>query len=143
MDTPMRQVSRIEVIETGSRRRWSIEEKQRILTESFSAPRTVSATARRYGLSTSQLFAWRRQARQGKLVLDGDAGFAPVVVAPETAVPEPVPCASSEGAKAVAGAGSAGSSRIEIVLSYPRRLIVEGDVDAAAVARIVAALERR
>ena len=63
----MRQISRLEVIETGARRRWTPEEKQRIVAESFGAPRIVSATARRHGLSNSQLFTWRRLAREGKL----------------------------------------------------------------------------
>jgi len=47
----MRQISRLEVIETGARRRWTPEEKQRIVAESFGAPRIVSATARRHGLT--------------------------------------------------------------------------------------------
>lgn len=42
----MLKVSRLEVIATGSRRRWSVDEKQRIVAESLSAPRNVSATAR-------------------------------------------------------------------------------------------------
>ncbi len=62
---PMSKVSRLEVIETGARRRWSVEEKLRILAESERGARQVSATARRYGLSKSQLFIWRRLARQG------------------------------------------------------------------------------
>jgi hypothetical protein len=51
---------------TGSRRRWTLEEKQRIVAESYGAPRRVSATARRNGLSASQLFTWRRLAREGR-----------------------------------------------------------------------------
>jgi len=54
--------SRLEVIQTGSRRRWTLEEKRRIVAESDSGTRPVSATARRYGLSTGQLFTgdgWR------------------------------------------------------------------------------------
>jgi transposase len=66
--TPISKVSRIEVISTGARRRWTLAEKQRIVAESYSAPRLVSATARRNGLSTSQLFTWRRLARAGLLI---------------------------------------------------------------------------
>jgi hypothetical protein len=33
------QVSRLEVISTGARRRWTLAEKQRIVAESYSAPR--------------------------------------------------------------------------------------------------------
>ena len=39
------QVGRLEVVETGRRRRWSEEEKLRIVTESLIGPRLVSATA--------------------------------------------------------------------------------------------------
>lgn len=61
---PMPNVSRLEVVSTGARRRWTLEEKQRIVAESYSGPRLVSVTARRNGLSTSQLFTWRRLARR-------------------------------------------------------------------------------
>lgn len=63
---PMPKVSRLEVVSTGARRRWTLEEKRRIVAESYSGPRLVSVTARRNGLSTSQLFTWRRLARDGR-----------------------------------------------------------------------------
>jgi transposase len=50
------QVERLEVVDTGRRRRWSQEEKLPIVGERLSGPRLVSATARRYGISTSLLF---------------------------------------------------------------------------------------
>jgi transposase IS66-like protein/transposase len=40
---------------SGARRRWSLEEKLRIVAESERGPRQVSATARRHGLLPSQL----------------------------------------------------------------------------------------
>ncbi len=56
---------RIEVITgIGRRRRWSAEEKARIVAESYESSTTVSAIARRHGLNTNQLFAWRHQFRQ-------------------------------------------------------------------------------
>src|SRR5674476_758619 len=75
--TPMPKVSRLEVISTGARRRWTLAEKQRIVAESYDGRRQVSATARRNGLSASQLFTWRRLAREGHLVeVDNGATFA-------------------------------------------------------------------
>jgi transposase len=56
-------VERLEVVETGRRRRWSEEEKLRIVRESLQAPRQVSATAWRHGISRSQLLQWRRSFR--------------------------------------------------------------------------------
>ncbi len=50
MDSDRRsaQVERLEVVETGRRRRWSEDEKLKIVLESLQAPRQVAATARRY-----------------------------------------------------------------------------------------------
>lgn len=54
------QVERLEVVDTGRRRRWSEDEKLKIVLESLQAPRQVAATARRYGISRSLLLRWRR-----------------------------------------------------------------------------------
>ena len=45
----------LEVVETGRRRRWSEDEKVWIVLESLAGPRLVSATAKRHGISRSQL----------------------------------------------------------------------------------------
>ena len=57
------QVGRLEVVETGRRRRWSEDEKLKIVLESLQAPRQVAATARRYGVSRSLLLRWRQSFR--------------------------------------------------------------------------------
>jgi transposase len=139
--TPISQVSRLEVISTGARRRWTLAEKQRIVAESYSAPQVVSATARRNGLSASQLFTWRRLARAGRLIEAEEAAtFAPAIISREASstsspsLPERV-----EGTEnlphCVAG-------RIEIVLACGRRVVVDNGVDSAALARVLAVLER-
>jgi transposase len=134
----MPRVSRLEVITTGARRRWTPEEKQRILAESFAVPRNVSATARRYGLSNGQLFTWRRQAREGKLVMDGDdASFTPVIVAPELSDRE------EDNRQPRSTSSAPADGRMEIVLPDGRRVIVGYDVDVAALARVIKVLERR
>src|ERR1700755_1997019 len=65
MDSDRRsaQVERLEVVDTGRRRRWSEDEKLKIVLESLQAPRQVAATARRYGVSRSLLLRWRRSIR--------------------------------------------------------------------------------
>jgi transposase len=137
----MPKVSTLEVIETGSRRRWTLEEKQRIVAESFSAPRVVSATARRHGLSTSQLFAWRRHARDGTLVAEEVPAFMPAVIAAdcsrqaiETEAQSPPP---DDSVTRPSG------GRMVIVVSGGGRVIVGNDVDASALRRVLDVLGRR
>jgi transposase len=145
--TPVSKVSRLEVITTGARRRWTLEEKHRIVAESHGGVRIVSATARHHGLSPSQLFTWRRQAREGLLVVDDETtAFAQAVIAckPSTINPPPFP----QRLEVIENPPSSLSpalapGRMEIVLADDRRVIVDKDVDAAALARVIGALERR
>jgi transposase len=75
---------RLEVITgVGRRRRWSEEDKARIVTESLDPATTSSAVARRYGLHASQLFTWRQQLA-APAACEGPA-FVPVVVAADGA----------------------------------------------------------
>ena len=127
---------RMEIVETGRRRAWSEDEKARIVLESLAGPRLVSATARRHGISRAQLLAWRRRFKPEPTVTrpGRTPSFVPMVVTPE---PPSValPCVTKPD-RARAG-------RVEIVLARGRRLIVDADVDAAALARILDVLERR
>src|SRR3954465_12949025 len=112
---------RVEVITgVGRRRRWSEEDKARIVAESLDPATTSSAVARRYGLHASQLFVWRQQLQRGTSSAAGTIagpGFVPVPVTDEgTAPAEP-------------------GGRIEIVLG-PAVVRVGADVDAAALRRV-------
>lgn len=122
-----RAFERLEIVETGRRRRWSDDEKLKIVVESMSAPRLVSATARRYGISRSQLATWRRTFRAAHVGSEAGPTFVPAVLAPAS---EPL---KPEGMAA---------SRMEIVLTCGRRVVVDADVDAEALARVVAVLDR-
>ena len=128
-DTTIPQVSSLEVIQTGSRRRWTAAAKLRIVEESLNGPRLLQPTARRYGLSTGQLYLWRRQAREGKLSCEAEQpGFVPAIVVADhqnEIVAAPVT-----------------SGRIEIMIGGGRRMIVEGDVNPALVVEVVRGLER-
>src|SRR5882757_2769432 len=56
-------VRRIEVFTgAGRRRAWTAAQKLRIVAESYGAGETVSAVARRHGMTPQQLFGWRRAA---------------------------------------------------------------------------------
>ena len=66
MSMPSREI--IEVITSVQRRRrWSAEEKSRIVHETYQPGTSVSAVARRHGIAPNQLFGWRRLAAQGAL----------------------------------------------------------------------------
>jgi transposase len=47
----------------GQRRRWSSDDKARMVRESLQSGAVVSEVAQRYGLNRSQLYEWRRKAR--------------------------------------------------------------------------------
>ena len=123
------QLERLEVVETGRRRRWSEAEKLKIVLESLRAPRQVAATARQYGISRSLLLNWRRSFRPEQHDPEGQQiGFVPAVVVPETA--PTVPAVPARG-------------RMVIVVANGRRVIVDAGVDAGALARVLDVLERR
>ena len=48
----------------------------------MSGEESVSAVARRHGLTPQQLFSWRRQAGIERMEASQEVGFASVVVAP-------------------------------------------------------------
>jgi transposase len=75
-------VRRIEVFTgAGRRRTWSAEDKARIVAETLKEGETVSAVARRHGLSPQQLFGWRRQARGPAADVENAAPkFVPAVI---------------------------------------------------------------
>jgi transposase len=77
----------IEVITSVERRRrWSREEKLRIVAESARPYRMVSQVARAHGIAPGQLFSWRRQLLAAAIESRGsDCGFVPVIVASQAA----------------------------------------------------------
>lgn len=122
-------VSRLEVVDTGRRRRWTDAQKLRIVEESFSAPRLASAVARSHGLSRQQMFAWRKAYREGRLggtaCADPVSGFVAVrVLADETA----------------SIAGTCGSG-VSIDLGRGRIVRVEVEFDAGVLSRVLDVLE--
>ena len=120
----MHSIEKLTIVETGRRRRWSDEEKLRIVKESLAGPRLASATARRHGIAPGQLFTWRRELR----------------VQPQRPAIEPpqmVRVCVADGSKA-----SGSPSMVEIILPSGVRLVVAPDIDPAALRRIVTALER-
>jgi transposase len=51
----------------GRRRRYTADEKRRIVEETKVPGQSVSAVSRRFGVSPSQLFKWRRLVEEGTM----------------------------------------------------------------------------
>lgn len=127
----------IEVVRrTRGYRRWPDDVKARIVAESFQPGARVADVARRHDLAAHQLSDWRRQAREGRLVLPADAMamissdvlpvFVPVSVEPEDVGPP-------------ADAGRTGGV-ITIEIGNELVLRVPGDVPAERAAAVARAL---
>jgi transposase len=58
------------------RRRWRADERREILIEAFSPGAVVADVARRYDVSTSLIYKWRREVLETR----DDNGFVPAVV---------------------------------------------------------------
>ena len=78
---------RVEIVTgPGRRRRWSAEEKARIVAETLVLGARVSELARRWQVCPQQVFGWRRQARMDVSGPPGQAArcslppFVPVVM---------------------------------------------------------------
>jgi transposase-like protein len=132
---------RVEVI-TGvaRRRRWSAEEKLRMVNELSRPGATVSLVARRNDINSSLLFKWRKLAREGAFgaLPDGDAGFVQVRLAPASAA-RVAPVAADEAA-AAPGAGET-SPVVEIALPNGCRLRIPADLEASSLHRLVTVLK--
>ena len=125
------EIERLEVVETGRRRRWSDDEKLRIVMESLRTPREISSTARRHGISRSLLVTWRRAFRLEPTGPEAQAaGFVPAMIV-----------AAAETAPTMDAAPASG--RMVIVVGKDRRVIVDTSVDATALARVLQVLARR
>lgn len=125
----------VEVVARSERRRWSDEERAHILTEAMAPGAVVAHVARRWGVSTGQLYTWRR----AMLVQPTTAAVSPSTTAPgfaqvRLAAPDP----RSDPRPTPASAGV-----IEIVLPGGELVRVDGAVDGEALRRVLAALADR
>jgi len=111
-----------------SRRRWSTEEKARVVRESLRPGKRVGEVARRYGISRWQLSTWRSLARRGELAVASSA--EPVDVGPQ---PQPA-FAALEVDSATGPMGSV------VIESREVTVRLDGAIDASRVAEIASAL---
>jgi len=126
----------VEVVTRGERRRrWSEEDRARILTEAMAPGAIASHVARRFGVSSGQFYAWRkamllRSAPVGVKPVLATADFAKVRLSaptPKPTTPLPIPATGMR----------------EITLLGGALIKVDAAVDGAALGRILAALAGR
>jgi transposase len=142
------------VSERQHRRRWTVEQKRRIVEETRASGASVSVVARRYDINANLLFKWKHEAEAEQL----GGAFAAV----ETAelVPIGVVGGGHDGGPTLlarmpsAGDGlqpneprrstnlEARPGAIEIDLPCGTRVRVDASVDARALARVLGALKR-
>lgn len=110
--------SPIEVITSREpRRRWSLEEKRRLVAAAIEPGAVVSEVARAAGIPVSQLFHWRKRLCGP---VREKAGFAAVTVAPS----------------------AVSSSMIEVEFSNGARLRITGGADAVLVSTVIKTLAK-
>lgn len=155
----------VDILGLERRRRWSEERRREIVLSSFAPGVLVKDVARRHDVSTSLVFAWRRQARQaalqaGELFGSGLAGarrgteapvsFLPVhlsavdagaIASPEAAaLSAPASCANPVIATAPEYSQPLPGC-MEITLGHGRTVRVDASVDADALRRIIVMLD--
>lgn len=132
----------IEVVER--RRRWSTEDKLRVLMDALEPGASIAAVADRHGVSRNLVYTWLRLARAGRMPglsigTQSAPAFVPVQVASEP-VTCPAPEAPEQRSRQIAPPRRR-TSTIEITLSNGRIVKVDESIEPQALARIIAALD--
>ncbi|WP_181904061.1 IS66-like element accessory protein TnpA [Ciceribacter selenitireducens] len=127
-----RQVEVITSVER--RRRWSREDKERLVSACLEPGAVLSEIARSAGIHVSQLFRWRKELCQ--------VPAAPVQQLAPVQVVEALPVPSLTVRPSVIRPRKK-TSVVTIELGGGRRIRVESDVDIEALGRILNVLERR
>ncbi len=132
-------MAQVEIFQGRARRRWTEEEKGQLVAETLAPGATVHGVARRHGISTSQLFTWRKQFRSELSFprpTPAMPAFAAVALTPaDTSLPV-------EGTLAVSGMPTS-PGVIEIELPQGERVRIAGVVDPAILTAALQVLVRR
>lgn len=120
-------MSRVEIITSrGERRRWSAEEKARLVAETYEPGAIINHVARRHGVAESCLHLWRKQ-------LGIPGAVVPNELIPVTLDGPPIP------------ASEAPPSPSRALITFPdgTRLEVGADYPASALKALIAAVTGR
>jgi transposase len=127
------------VLGVERRRRWSKDEKARIVEETLIPGAVVCEVARRHDVAQGLLFTWRRQARAEPDGKDGSI-LLPVEVATMRA---PSGSEAARHSRAAASGRRTKSGVIEIELGSGSRVRVDNGVEADALRRVLNVLSER
>ena len=143
-----------EIISTVERRRqWPTEEKLRIMSEALAPGATIAAIADRHRICRSQLYAWLRLAREGRLPgismrAPEAVSFVPVQLGADTRPSSPTPLCDPAAGSATSSRPSASSTlrcrrpaMVEVVLTNGRIVKVDESIDTEALARLLAVVD--
>jgi transposase len=134
----------IEVV-TGKerRRRWSDEEKLRLVAESYEPGSTVAQVARRREVAESCLYTWRKRFAEMAAAAERPL-MIPVTVAEDTTA-SVTTATSARAATEVAphAMASAPAARAVITLTDGTRLEIDAGYPPAALSALLGALRRR
>jgi transposase len=119
----------IEVITSVERRRrWTHEDKARLVAACFEPEAVISEIARAAGIHVSQLFRWRKElCRSGEPAKQATTTLVPVIVS-EAAQPASTETPMTSRRK---------RSDVTIELGRGRRIPVDSDIDTDALGRIL------
>jgi len=123
------------------RKRWSVEEKRRIVELTREPGASVARVAQAEGVNANQVFLWRRAYRNGELRVDcSSSALLPVVIGSDgSSVPEIAP--EAETAPVEAGPVEP-SGAIHIELPGRAMISVERGADRALLRTILESLQR-
>ena len=145
---PMQETVRMALVHvlTGPerRRRFSLEEKRRLVGAAFAPGAVVSEVARQADVCASLIYRWRRELGQAP------GGFAEVIVAPMIRgggdVGDDLRCLSASPpvqAARPSGVDVVAAPAIEIELAGSSRVRIPASMPPALAAAVIAALRRR
>ncbi len=119
-------ILRVDLIPRGERyRRWTVEQKQTIAAQSLAPDASPTHIARLHGISTGQLYTWRKALKAAQAGA-ASGRFARVEVAPQPVAPPDVPARPP--------------GLIEIALPGGTTVRVDAGIDPRALRRVLAAL---
>jgi transposase len=133
------------------RRRWSAEEKSRIIAESLRPGAQVTDIARRHGVSRGLLYTWRREVGRRETgwlpsapAKPAGPDFVPVLLSapehPHSAIATAETTGLDRGSQRAPKRFAPSGGEIEVVLPGGARLTLHGRVDATTLRAVLAAL---